>query len=109
MIDFLLLQLAGDLVVQPNKHLEGRGIVDIPLLAFLHAVFGGITQRVIDKVDDKVAAVIGHRRDVLEHGMMSFVIKSSKDFFCTSIRLGISSTSSFFANDILVVFPAAGA
>ena len=68
-VDFLLLQFARDLVVQPHKHLEGRGIVDVPLLAFLHAVLGRVAQGVIDKVDDKVAAVIGHRRDVLQHGL----------------------------------------
>ena len=71
-IYLLLLELAGHLVRETHVDLEGHGVVHVALLAFLDLVFGRVAQRVTDKVDHKVAAVIGHGRNILKHRLDIF-------------------------------------
>ena len=58
--DIRLLDLAGLLIRQPDVDLEGRGVVDVPLLALLHGIVGLVAQRVGDELDKKIAGKVGN-------------------------------------------------
>ena len=64
---FLHIHFACFLIDEADFHLQGRGIVDIPHLAFLNVVFGLIQHPVIQKFQRQRFRIIGNGRNVVEH------------------------------------------
>ena len=80
-INFLLLDLLGDLVCQSDCHLEGDSVVGVPFLAFGNRIFRRTVKRIADEIDDQVTRIIRHGRIILKYLRNAVFHKVLKRFF----------------------------
>ena len=70
--DLLLLHLAGLLVEQPGRDIQGRRIGGVPLLTFFNGVLGVLVQPVIDEFQHQIPGVVLDRGNVMEDLVQAF-------------------------------------
>ena len=71
--DLLLLHLAGLLVEQTGRDVQGCRIRGIPLFAFFNRILGVLVQPVIDELQHEVAGVVLDRGNVVEDLMQALL------------------------------------
>ena len=71
--DLLLLHLAGLLVEQTGRDVQGGRIRGIPLFAFFNRILGVLVQPVIDELQHEVAGVVLDRGNVVEDLMQALL------------------------------------
>ena len=103
--DLLLLHLAGLLVEQTGRDVQGCRIRGIPLFAFFNRILGVLVQPVIDELQHEVAGVVLDRGNVVEDLMQALLQEPVVRVFWISIRLGIPITSLMWEKLMRVVLP----
>ena len=71
--DLLLLHLAGLLVEQTGRDVQGCRIRGIPLFTFFNRIFGVLVQPIINELQHQVAGVVLDRGNVVENLVQAFL------------------------------------